>query len=150
MVDGKGLTRYVWPIIVILALFLIGRSLILMSMPTDIVDYIFEMSGSSVTVESLDEEAVAVLSFIWGGVSMNEVWLGIFGLFSAWGVKRKESFAWKLGVLWGLLLIAYGIIIAMNELFVLGWSTVCSQSLQNLIVGVIALGSLFAVRKEFS
>ena len=150
MVEEKGLTRYVWPIIVILALVLIGMALIWMSMSTDIVDYLWEMSGSSVTMESLDEEAAATLSFIWGGLCMNGVWFGIFGLFCAWGVKRKESFAWKLGVLWGVLLIANGIIIAVNELFVLGWSTVCSSVPLNLIVGAIALGSLFAVRKEFT
>jgi hypothetical protein len=150
MTEEKGLTIYVWPIIAILALVLIGMALIWMSMSTDLVDYLLEMSGSSVTVESLDEEAVAAFSFIWRGVCMNGIWLGIFGLFCAWGIKRKESFAWKLGVLWGVLLIAYGIIIAVNELFVLGWSTVCPGVLVNLIVGVIALGCLFAVRKEFS
>ena len=152
MTEEKGRGRYVWPVIVILALFLMGMGLMGMSMSTDRAGYWLEMSGSSLTVESLDDGAVAALSFIFGGGWMLSGWiyLGIFGLFCAWGVKRKESFAWKLGVLWGVLLTAYGIILVVEELFVLGWSTVCPGVPVFLIVGVVALGSLLAVRKEFS
>ena len=153
MTEEKGFGRYVWPIIVILALVLTGMGLMGMSMSTDRVNYWLEMSGSSSTVETLDEGAVAAFSFIFGGGWMLSGWvyLGIFGLFCAWGVKKKESFAWKLGVLWGVLLTAYGIILAVNELFILGWpSTVCPGVPLFLIVGVIALGCLLAVRKEFS
>lgn len=150
MAEEKGLGRYVWAVIVVLALFLMVMGL--MSMSTDRVGYWLEMSGSSLTVESLDEGAVAALSFVFGGGWMLSGWvyLGIFGLFCAWGVKRKESFAWKLGVLWGVLLIAYGIILVVEELFVLGWFTVCPGVPVFLIVGVVALGCLLAVRKEFS
>jgi uncharacterized membrane protein len=138
---------------VILALVLTVMGLMGMSMSRDRVDYWLEMSGSSSTVENLDEGAVAAFSFIFGGGWMLSGWvyLGIFGLFCAWGVKRKESFAWKLGVLWSVLLTAYGIILAVNELFILGWpSTVCPGVPLFLIVGVIASGCLLAVRKEFS
>lgn len=150
MTEGKGLTRYVWLIIVVLAAVLMGMAFFGMSMSTDMLDHLLEMSGSSLTMESLDEEAVAAFSFIWGGLEWHGIAFGIFGLFCAWGVKRKESFAWKLGVLWGGLLIVYGIIVAVNELFVLRWSTVCSSVPLNLIVGAITLGCLFAVRKKFS
>lgn len=152
MTEGKGLGRYVWLVIVILALFLMVSGLLGVSMSIGRVDYWLEMSGSLSTVESLDEGAVAAFSFIFGGGWMLSGWvyLGIFGLFCAWGVKRKESFAWKLGVLWSVLLIAYAIILAMSELFVLGWSTVCAGVPIFLIVGVPALGCLLAVRKEFS
>lgn len=152
MTEEKGLGRYVWPIIVILALILMVSGLIGVFVSTNRVDYWLEMSGSSSTVESLDEGAVAAFSFIFGGGWMLSGWvyLGIFGVFCAWGVKRKESFAWKLSVLWSVLLIAYAIILAMSELFVLGWSTVCAGVPIFLIVGVPALGCLLAVRKEFS
>jgi len=154
MTEEKGLRRYIWLIIVIFALVLIIESLIFMSMSymhnTYAADYLLKMSGSSQTSGSLEGEAAATFSFMIRWAFMNNVLFGIFGLFLAWGIKRKESFAWKLSVLWGALLIAFGIIIAVNELFILGWSTVCPDVLLYLIAGVVALGSLFAVRKEFS
>ena len=152
MSEEKGFGRYVWIVIVVLALFLMGMGLMGVSMSTGRVGYWLEMSGSSLTVESLDEGAVAALSFMFGGGWMLSGWvyLGVFGLFCAWGVKRKEGFAWRLGVLWGVLLIAYGIILVVQELFVLGWSTVCPGVPVFLIVGVVGLGCLLVVRKGFS
>ena len=150
MSEEKGLTRYVWVVILILAVVLIGMASIWIAMSTHILDYLLEMSGSSLTMGSLEEEAVAAFSFIWRGLSMSTLWFGIFGLFCAWGIKRKESFAWKLGVLWGALLIVNGIVIAVNELLILRWSTVCPGVPLNVIVGAIALGCLFAVRKKFA
>jgi uncharacterized membrane protein len=149
LTEEKGLARYIWVVILILAVVLLGMASILIAMPTHILDYILEMSGSSLTMGSLDKEAIAAFSFVWRGLSMSGVWFGIFGLFCAWGIKRKESFAWKLGVLWGVLLIVAGITTAVNELLVLRWSTVCQNVTLNVIVGAIALGCLFAVRKKF-
>ena len=107
-------------------------------------------TGSSVTWESLDEGAVATLRFIIAKPIWDEIWFGIFGLFCAWGIKRKVSFAWKFGVLWGVMLILIGIINAVYELFILGWSETCLQAPEFIIVGVIALGCLLSVKKEFT
>jgi uncharacterized membrane protein len=154
MAGEKGLTRYIWLIIVILSLVLIAESLIFMSMSymhnTYAADYLLKMSGSSQTAGSLEGNASATFSFMIRWAFMCTVLFGIFGLFCAWGIKRKERFAWKLGILWGVLLIVFGIIIAVNELFILGWSTICPDVLVYLIAGVIALGSFLVVRKEFS
>jgi hypothetical protein len=152
MSEEKGLGRYVWAVMVVLALFLMVVGLMAMFVSADRVGYWLEMSGSSLTVEGLDEGAVTALSFVFGGGWMLSGWvyLGVFGLFCAWGVKRKEGFAWRLGVLWGVLLTAYGIILVVEELFVLGWSSVCPGVPVFLIVGVVGLGCLLAVRKEFS
>jgi len=150
MTKEKGLTRYVWLITVVLALVLIGFGLMCMPDPINLMDYGLQMSGSSVTMESLDEEAVGTFSFITRSMCMGGIWLGIIGLFCAWGLKRKESFAWKLNVVWGVLVTADGIFRAVDELFVIGWSTVSPCVYPYIIGGVIVIGCLLAVRKEFS
>ena len=43
-----------------------------------------------------------------------------------------------------------GIINAVYELFILGWSETCLQAPEFIIVGVIALGCLLSVKKEFT
>ena len=147
---GKRRIRYVWPAIVILSLVLIGFSLLFMSVTELVFETTLERTGSSMTWESLDEDTAAALRFIITKPDRDEIWFGILGLFCAWGIKKKESFAWKLGVFWGVMLIVSGIILAIYELFILGWSTVCMQTPVFIIVGVIALGCLFIVKKEFS
>ena len=145
----RGRIRYVWPAIVILSLVVIGFSFLFMSVTELVFEATLERTGSSMTWESLDEDTAAALRFIITKPDRDEIWFGILGLFCAWGIKRKESFAWKLGVFWGVMLIVSGIILAAYELFILGWSTVCMQTPVFIIVGVIALGCLFIVKKEF-
>ena len=145
----RGRIRYVWPAIVILSLVVIGFSFLFMSVTELVFEATLERTGSSMTWESLDRDTAAALRFIITKPDRDEIWFGILGLFCAWGIKRKESFAWKLGVFWGVMLIVSGIILAGYELFILGWSTVCMQTPVFIIVGVIALACLFIVKKEF-
>ena len=149
MVEERGRTRCVWPVIVILAVVIIGFSFIFMAAVDLVLDVLLENAGLSWTLESLDEGAVATLRFMTVRPVLNEIWFGIFGLFCAWGIKRKVRFAWKFGLLWGLMLIVIGIINAVYELFILGWSETCLQAPEFIIVGVIALGCLLLVEKEF-
>ena len=146
----KGRTRYVWPTIVILSLIVIGFSFFFMSLTQLIFDTTMGRTGSPMTWASLDKDAAAGLRFIITKPDRYEVWFGIIGLLCAWGIKRKESFAWKLGILWGVMFIVSGIILAVYELFILGWSTVCLQTPEFIIIGGIALGCLFIVKKEFN
>lgn len=80
----------------------------------------------------------------------DEILFGILGLFCAWGLKKRASFAWKLGVFWSVMLVASGIIIAVNEIVVSGWITVCLLPVEFIGVGGIALVYLLAVKKEFN
>ena len=150
MSDEKGITRFVWPVIAILALVLIVMTLFGLSMIEYIMNISLELSGSSVTVESSDKGVVSFIRILLAGSLWHGIWFGIFGLFCAWGIRRKERFAWKLGVLWSVMLIAHGIIIAVNELFVARWPTTCTQVPEFIIVGVIALVCLLVIRKEFA
>ena len=145
----NGRIKYVWPVLVILSLVIIVFSFFFMSVTGLIFDVTLERTGSYMTWERLDERTAAALRFIITKPDRYDIWFGIIGLFSAWGIKKKESFAWKLGVLWGVMLIVNGIILAVYELVILGWSTVCMQMPVFTTVGVIALGSLLIVKKEF-
>ncbi|MFX0203697.1 MAG: hypothetical protein ACFFCW_46965, partial [Candidatus Hodarchaeota archaeon] len=76
---------------------------------------------------------------------------GFFGLFCSWGLKKKESFAWKLGVFWSLLLMLYGIIASLSEILIC-WihkPIVCPLLMSHIVFGVITLVYLLVVRKEF-
>lgn len=132
------------------SLVVIGFSIFFMFLTQTIFEVTLERTGSSVTWESLDERGVAAVRFIIDRANWDEIWFGILGLFCAWGIKRKVSFAWKVGIFWSVMLITSGIIIAVNELVVLGWSTVCLQTIDFLMVGLIALVCLLSVKRDFT
>jgi hypothetical protein len=150
MVREKGLTKYIWIIVVVLALFIMGFCLMCVTWPIDLVDYGLEMSGSLMNVESLDKGAVGTFSFITRSMCMGGIWLGIIGLFCAWGLKKKENFAWNLGILWGILVLADGVFRAVSELFIMRWSTPTVCVYPYVIGSLIVIGCLLVVKEEFS
>ncbi|MGB7096453.1 MAG: hypothetical protein WBD62_17545, partial [Anaerolineales bacterium] len=74
---------------------------------------------------------------------------GILGLYCAWGLKKRVSFAWNLGMFWGVMMLVAGITLGLSELFIGNWPTVCIVTIVYSIIGVIALGCLLIVKKEF-
>ena len=150
MKSKKEATRYVWPVIAILALVLIvyGSSELLMT--EFVADYALEMAHSSSTMKSLDAGTVACFSSFIRSSAISIIWFGIIGLLCAWGLKRKENFAWKLSVLWSVLIIATGILTASQQLFIANLSTICPTAIVHLIVGPIALVAILAVKNEFT
>ena len=79
----------------------------------------------------------------------DEILFGILGLFCAWGLKKRASYAWQLGVFWGVMMLVAGIAIGLSELYIGEWPTVCMVTIVYSIIGVIALSCLFIVRKDF-
>jgi hypothetical protein len=150
MDSKKEATRYVWPVIAILALVLIvyGSSELLMT--EFVANYAFELFQSSTTMRSLDAGTVATISGFIRSSAISIIWFGIIGLLGAWGLKRKENFAWKLGVLWSILVLVTGLLIAGQEIFIANLSTICPDAIVHLIVGSIALVAILAVKKEFT
>ena len=142
--------EYVWLIIAILSIIVIFFSVFFMILSKMIFNVTMKRTGSSLTWESLDERGKVAMRFIIDRTNWDELWFGILGLFCAWGLQSNLSFAWELGVFWSVMLIVSGIIIALNEIVVLGWKTVCLQTIDFLVVGGIALVCLLAVKKEFT
>jgi len=55
-----------------------------------------------------------------------------------------------LGVVWGIMILAAGIALGLSEILIGKWPTVCMVTIVYCIIGVIALGCLFLVRKGFA
>ena len=149
MTEEKKPGQYLWRTILILAIIISVVTLFYMAISSYHFDFILEQSGSSLTRQSIDENTAAALNYIYNRTNLIEILFGPLGMFCAWGLKRKESFAWKLGVFWGLMLIASGIMSGIWEIFILGWSQPCGLTIERIIIGIIALVSLLRVRKEY-
>jgi hypothetical protein len=86
-----------------------------------------------------------MLKPLWEGI-----WMGIFGLLIAFGLKKKIKYAWMLGIVWGIMWLANAAIQGGYEIIGLGWSNVCVQTYLFLILGLITIPSLLIAREEFS
>ena len=149
MVAEKGIGRYVWFVIAILATVIIGWSLLFAIGGVDFAtNYVLEMSDSQFRTETLESGALSALKLANFWIFILNIWFGAFGLLCAWGLKKRELFAWKLGMLWATLAIAHGIIIAANQVLSAKWSTPCLEVFMFGIIGLVSFGCLFGVRKN--
>jgi hypothetical protein len=141
--------RNIWVVVAILSIIVILVSGFFLSISGITYNVTMENSGSSSTWESLGERNRAAIHFLVDRPFWDEIWFGILGLFCAYGLKKRASFAWNFSVFWSIMLIAIGIIIASYEIIVLEWDTVCMLPVEFLVVGGIALACLLAVKQEF-
>ena len=150
IVNEKGREKYIWLIFATMSVIIILSSVFFMAFPEITFDISMEYPGSSLTWESLDERSKAGMNFLIVRPFWDEILFGILGLFCAWGLKKRESFAWNLGMFWGVMMLVAGIALGLSELFIGNWPTVCIVTIVYSIIGVIALSCLFIVKKEFS
>ncbi len=149
IVNENGRARYIWLIIATGSVIIIFNSIFFMAFPEITFDVSMEYAGSSLTWESLDEGSKDAMHFLIVRPFWDEILFGILGLFCAWGLKKRDSFAWKLGVFWGVMMLVAGIAIGLSELLIGKWPTVCMVTFVYSIIGVIALSCLFIVKKDF-
>ena len=150
MTKEKGFKKNVWIIMLFLSIIFIALTLFIMSNGNNILPTAFELADSSQAIEDIEENALNFLNMsmlkpLWEGI-----WMGIFGLFIAFGLKKKIKYAWTLGIIWGLMMLSNAVIQGGYEVLILGWSNACPQTYMFLILGVIALVSLLIAKKEFS
>jgi len=149
MTEGNAFQRNVWMIMLFLSIVFIVVSLFIMSNGDNIFPTALELAGSSQSTGDIEEKALnfinmSMLKPLWEGI-----WMGIFGLLIALGLKRKMKYAWTLGVIWGIMMLSNAAIQGGYEVLILGWLGVCPQTLVFLILGLIALPSLLIARKFF-
>ena len=147
--NEKGREKYIWLIFATMSILIILSSVFFMAFPEITFDISMEYPGSSLTWESLDEGSKAGMYFLIVRPFWDEILFGIFGLYCALGLKKRESYAWNLGVFWGVMMLVSGITLGLSELFIGKWPTVCIVTILYSIIGVIALSCLFSVKKEF-
>jgi len=150
IVNKKGREKYIWLIFAIMSILIILSSVFFMAFPEITFDISMEYPGSSLTWESLDEASKTGMYFLILRPFWDEILFGIFGLYCAWGLKKRESYAWNLGVFWGVMMLVAGIALSLSELYIGKWPTVCIVTILYSIIGVIALSCLFIVKKEFN
>ncbi|NOQ18281.1 MAG: hypothetical protein GQ507_03475 [Dehalococcoidales bacterium] len=150
IVNERGRAGYIWLIIAILSVIIIFVSIFFMAFPEITFDISMEYAGSPLTWESLDEGSKVAMHFLIVRPFWDEILFAILGLFCAWGLKKRESFAWKLGVFWGVMMLVAGIALGLSELYIGKWPTVCMVTFVYSIIGVIALSCLLVVKKEFN
>ena len=148
-VNENGLAKYTWLIIATMSMVVILVSVFFLAFPEITFDISMEYPGSSLTWEILDERSKVGMRFLIVRPFWDEILFGILGLFCAWGLKKRETFAWKLGVFWGVMMLVAGIAIGLSELLIGEWPTVCMVTIVYSIIGVIALSCLFIVKKDF-
>jgi len=150
MTKEKGFKKNVWMVIMFLSIIFIVLTLFIMSNGENVLKTGLELAGSSQDTEDIEENALnfinmSMLKPLWEGI-----WMGIFGLLIAFGLKKKINFAWILGIVWGIMWLTNAAIQGGYEMLILGWSSVCVQTYLFLILGLIALPSLIIAREEFS
>ena len=150
MTKEKGFHNHVWKIMIVLSIIFIVWTLFVMSRGTEILPTAFKLAGSSQLIEDFEKSALDFMHMSMLKPLWEEIWIGIFGLFIASGLKRKMKYAWTLGIFWGIMMIMNAAIQGGYELFILKWSKVCLQTYVFLIPGIIALASHMIARKEFS
>ena len=147
-VNGKGRAKYIWLVFAFMSILIFLSSVFFMAFPEITFDISMEYPGSSLTWESLDEGSRVGMHFLIARPFWDEILFGIFGLFCAWGLKKRESYAWTLGVFWGAMMLVAGIALGLSELYIGKWSTVCIVTIVYSLIGVISLSCLFNVKKD--
>jgi hypothetical protein len=150
IVNEKGRSKYIWLIIATMSIIIFFIAAFFMTFPEITYDVSMEYAGSSLTWESLDEGSKVAMHFLIVRPFWDEILFGILGLYCAWGLKKRVSFAWNLGMFWGAMMLVAGIALGLSELFIGNWPTVCIVTIVYSIIGVIALGCLLIVKKEFN
>ncbi len=149
MLKEKGFKKNVWMVIMVLSIVYIVMTLFIMSNGENVLKTGLELAGSSQDTGDIEEKALnfinmSMLKPLWEGI-----WMGIFGLLIAFGLKKKINYAWMLGIVWGIMWLTNAAIQGGYEMFILGWSSVCVQTYLFLILGLISLPSLLIAKEEF-
>ena len=149
-VQEHGRTKYVWLVFAFMSILILLSSVFFMIFPDITFDISMEYPGSSLRWVDLDVNSQTGMRFLILRPFWDEIIFGILGLYCAWGLKKNESNAWNLGMVWGVMMLAAGISLGLSELIIGKWLSICVVTGLYCVIGAIALGYLLIIRKEFS
>lgn len=135
-------------IMIITSIISLLWTIFIMTRGSEILPTAFKLAGSSQDVADIEEKALdfmnmTMLKPLWEGL-----WVGIFGLFIASGLKQRKKYAWKLGLFWGIMMICNATIQGGYEIIILGWSNVCLQTYIFLFLGLLVFSSHLIFKKK--
>jgi len=142
--------RSIWLLFAFMSILILLSSAFFMAFPEITFDISMEYPGSSLRWADLEESSQIGMRFLIWRPFWDEIIFGLLGLFCAWGLKQREPFAWKLGIVWGVMMLVAGIALGVSELIIGQWTAICVVTGLYVGIGLIALGSLYLVRKEFT
>ncbi|MBU1937872.1 hypothetical protein KKG05_10780 [bacterium] len=141
----------VWLVILVEACLFLGWTIFTICNGNTILENGLKMwAGSSFDLATVESKALGFMNMAMLKPLWEELWIGVFGIVFALGMKRKMKYAWTMGILWGAMMIANGIFQGGYEMFILNWAMPCPQTYIFLVLGIIALVSLLVKRKDFS
>jgi hypothetical protein len=142
--------KNIWLIFAFMSILILLSSIFFMVFPEITFDISMEYPGSSLRWADLDESSQIGMRFLILRPFWDEIIFGILGLFIAWSLKKRDRLGWNLGVVWGIMMLTAGIALGLSELLIGKWLSICVVTGLYGIIGVIALGCLFLVRKGFA
>jgi hypothetical protein len=142
--------KHLWLVFGFMSILILLSSFFFMAFPDITLDISMEYPGSSLRWEDLDPSTQIGMRFLILRPFWDEIIFGILGLFCAWGLKKRESHAWTLGVIWGVIMLAAGIALGLSELTIGKWHSICVVTGLYSVIGLIAIVYLFIVRREFT
>jgi hypothetical protein len=142
--------KSIWLVFTLMSILILLSSAFFMAFPEITFDISMEYPGSSLRWDDLDDASQTGMRFLILRPFWDEIIFGLLGLYCAWGLRKKEPFAWHLGIIWGVMMLLAGIALGLTELIIGKWTAICVVTGLYTGIAVIALGSLLLVRKEFS
>jgi hypothetical protein len=135
----------------ILSILFIGWTVFTISNGNTILQHGVRMwARSSFDVTTIEERALGFMNMAMVKPLWEEIWVGIIGIFCALGLKQGQRFAWMLGLIWGAMMLANGIVQGLYEVAILSWSMPCPQTYIFLVLGLVTLITLLVARNRFS
>ena len=149
-IHEKWRIKNIWLVFAFMSILILLSSVFFMTFPDITFDISMEYPGSSLRWVDLDENSQTGIRFLILRPFWDEIIFGNFGLYCAWGLKKRERYAWNLGMVWGVMVLAAGIFLGLSELIIGKWLSVCVVTWLYCVIGAIALGYLLIIRKEFT
>ena len=150
MTKEKRSNHYVWIIMLILSLMLVAWCLLVLTFSRDTtLEDALRLAGSPLVKGDLDEAALGFLDMAMLKPLWEEIWIGIFGIYCALGLKKYKKDAWMLSFFWGIMMITNAVIQGGYEVFVLKWPYACIQTYFFFLLGVIPVVFLLITRRKF-
>jgi hypothetical protein len=150
MTEERGFNKYVWMIMLAVSIIFLIWTIFVITRGSEIFPTALDLAGSSQSTADIETKALKFIDMSMLKPLWEEIWIGIFGIFIAVGLKKKMKYAWTLGIFWGIMMIVNAVIQGGYELIILDWSNVCAQTYIFLVLGIIALVTLIVSRKAFT
>jgi len=138
-----------WLVFLVLAGLLLAFTvpLVLLSDGTSIFEQGLKYTGSILDISTLDPEAMGFIKLAMLKPLWEEIWIGLFGIHCALGLKKLKQHCWSLGLGWGIMLIVFGTIQGFYEVVILSWKAPCAQSYLFFGLGILGVISLLFARR---